>query len=87
MQKVAMTPEILARVDEFTRELNKLKQMLGNKEAVAIPTTTTPIDSLLDAEKDQQQKQKKQKHLQKQLIKAAGRAAFYVTTRKRKRGR
>jgi integrase/recombinase XerD len=28
LQKVAMSPEILARVDEFTRELNKLKQML-----------------------------------------------------------
>jgi hypothetical protein len=86
LQKVAMSSEVLARLDEFTREVNKLKQMLGNKEAAAIPTTI-PTDSLVAAtekQMDQQQKKQQQKQQQIQLIKAAGRAAFLATMKRRK---
>jgi integrase/recombinase XerD len=40
LQKIAMSSEVLARLDEFTREMNELKQKLGNKEAAS---TVKPI--------------------------------------------
>jgi hypothetical protein len=62
LEKVAMSSETLARVDEFARELNKLKQMLGNKEAAAIPT-----NSLVAAEEEKQMDQQQKKQQTKQI--------------------
>jgi hypothetical protein len=62
LEKVAMSSETLARVDEFARELNKLKQMLGNKEAAAIPT-----NYLVAAEEEKQMDQQQKKQQTKQI--------------------
>lgn len=87
LQKVAMLPEIFTQIDEFKHEMNELKKQITKEASMPIPQTTkattrTATDSSYPDSEEQEDQQQKQHRQQKQLIKAAGRAAFLAITRK-----